>query len=101
MTNPLENAELDELIKRCKKLIQPKIQPFPPIHGSWVTEIEVGGVRIVLEVFVDKERPAIFDICVDSTIIYRETYSIVRNDYFEQSLASLRQLMVLEDLADV
>ena len=103
MTTPIENKALGELVARCKKLIVPYLTPRnpSPTHGCWITEIEVAGVRIVLEVPVDPEKAAMFDICDGTTMIYRELYLIPRPGDVEGALSNLQKHMVLDDLADV
>ena len=101
MRTPVNDKELAELVERCKRLIRLDGDPGPATHGSYVNEIEVGGVRVVLEVFTNPEKPAVLDICRGTTLIYQESYVAQRPHDIKQALADLRQVMILDDLADV
>jgi len=97
--------ELDELVARCKKLIRARVlDALPngvPIATAYIDEVEINGVRIVLEVPLNSEEPTLFDICKGTTVIYQERCFVVRPDDIGWALAAIRRAMVLDDLADV
>ncbi|MGE3483572.1 MAG: hypothetical protein AB7L09_02450 [Nitrospira sp.] len=99
--NPIDDPPIRELAGRAARLVRDA--PLgPPVANSWLREVEVAGYRIVFEEPVDINRPSRLDICIGTSIIYSETYSIPRGTReLHRALTTLRQNMALEDLSDV